>query len=247
VEDEKSAKEVAEHRAQKQRQKELGSVKKATLEDLFAKAKTSAAKVLNVVVKADVQGSAEAVTQALEKAATKKVGVKILDSGVGAITKSDVLTAVAGNGVIVGFGTKPETEVDQIASQQGVKVLLFDVIYEAVDKIREEMAGLLEPIIKEKPLGKAEVRALFNIPKIGAIAGSAVTEGMVRRGAQVRVMRDRKVIHAGKISSLKRLKDDVREVASGFECGIGVDGYSDVKPGDVLEAFELEEIRPSLD
>ncbi|HEY6098630.1 MAG TPA: translation initiation factor IF-2, partial [Anaeromyxobacter sp.] len=247
VEDEKSAKEVAEHRAEKARQKELGSVKKATLEDLFAKAKTSAAKVLNVVVKADVQGSSEAVTQALGKAATKKVGVKVLDSGVGAITESDVLTAVAGNAIIVGFNTKPETKVEQIASQQGVKILLFDIIYEAVDKIREEMAALLEPIIKEKPLGKAEVRALFNIPKIGAIAGSAVTEGVVKRGAHVRVLRDRKVVHSGKIGSLKRLKDDVREVQAGFECGIGIDGYADVKPGDLLEAYELEEIRPSLD
>jgi translation initiation factor IF-2 len=247
VQDEKAAKEIAEHRAEKQREKELGSVKKATLEDLFAKAKTIGAKVLNVVVKADVQGSAEAVTQALQKGATKKVGVKILDSGVGAVTESDVLTAAAGNAIIVGFNTKPETKVDQIASQQGVKILLFDIIYEAVDKVREEMASLLEPIIKEKPLGKAEVRALFNIPKIGAIAGSAVTEGVVKRGAHVRVLRDRKVIHTGKIGSLKRLKDDVREVASGFECGIGVEGFGDVKPGDLLEAYELEEIRPSLD
>jgi translation initiation factor IF-2 len=247
VEDEKAAKEVASHRAEKLRQKELGSVKKATLEDLFAQAKSGGGKVLNVVVKADVQGSSEAVTQALQKAATKKVGVKILDSAVGAITKSDVLTAAAGNAVIVGFNTKPETEVANIASQQGVKILLFNIIYEAVDKIREEMAGLLEPIVREKPLGKAEVRALFNIPKIGAIAGSAVTEGVVKRGAQVRVMRDRKVVHTGRIGSLKRLKDDVREVATGFECGIGVEGFGDVKPGDVLEAYELEEIRPSLD
>ena len=222
-------------------------MKKATLEDLFAKAKTSGAKVLNVVVKADVQGSAEAVKQALEKAATKKVGVKILTSGVGAITESDVLTAVAGTGIIVGFNTKPETKVEQIASQQGAKILLFDIIYEAVDKIREEMAGLLEPIIREKPLGKAEVRALFNIPKIGAIAGSAVTEGVVKRAGHVRVVRDRKVIFTGKIGSLKRLKDDVREVQAGFECGIGIDGFGDVKPGDVLEVFELEEIRQSLD
>ena len=247
VEDEKAAKEIAGHRAEKQRAKELGSVKKATLEDLFAKAKTSGAKVLNVVVKADVQGSSEAVTQALQKGATKKVGVKILDSGVGAVTESDVLTAAAGKAIIVGFNTKPETKVEQIASQQGVKILLFNIIYEAVDKVREEMAALLEPIVKEKPLGKAEVRALFNIPKIGAIAGSAVTEGVVKRAAHVRVLRDRKVIHTGKIGSLRRLKDDVREVASGFECGIGIDGFGDVKPGDVLEAYELEEIRPSLD
>jgi translation initiation factor IF-2 len=247
VEDEKSAKEVATHRAEKARQKELGSVKKATLEDLFAKAKSGGGKTLNVVVKADVQGSSEAVRQALEKAATKKVGVKILDSAVGAITKSDVLTAAAGNAIIVGFNTKPETEVDSIASQQGVKILLFGIIYEAVDKIREEMASLLEPIIKEKPLGKAEVRALFNIPKIGAIAGSAVTEGTIKRSAHVRVLRDRKVIHTGKIGSLRRVKDDVREVSTGLECGIGIDGFSDVKPGDILEAYELEEIRPSLD
>jgi translation initiation factor IF-2 len=247
VEDEKAAKEVATHRAEKARQKELGSSKRATLEDLFAKAKSGGGKVLNVVVKADVQGSAEAVTQALQKAATKKVGVKVLDSGVGAITKSDVLTAAAGNGIIVGFNTKPESEIDSIASQQGVTILLFGIIYEAVDRIREEMANLLEPIIREKPLGKAEVRALFSIPKIGAIAGSAVTEGVVRRGANVRVMRDRKVLHSGKISSLKRLKDDVREVTTGLECGIGIDGYTDVKPGDILEAFELEEIRQSLD
>jgi translation initiation factor IF-2 len=248
VQDEKAAKEVAEHRALKARQKELGTVRKATLEDLFAKAKESGQKVLNVVVKADVQGSAEAVSQALEKAATKKVGVKILDSGVGAITESDVLTATAGGGaIIVGFNTKPETKVDQMASQQGVKILLFDVIYEAVDKVREEMAGLLEPIVKEKPLGKAEVRALFNIPRIGVIAGCGVTEGVVKRTGHVRVLRDRKVIHTGKLSSLKRVKEDVREVATGYECGIGIEGFGDVKPGDVLEVFELEEIRPSLD
>jgi len=247
VEDEKAAKEVATHRAEKQRQKELGSVKKATLEDLFAKAKSGGGKTLNVVVKADVQGSAEAVTQALEKAATKKVAVKILDSGVGAITKSDVLTAAAGNAVIVGFNTKPETEVDSIASQQGIKILLFSIIYEAVDKVREEMASLLDPIIKEKPLGKAEVRALFNIPKVGAIAGSAVTEGVVKRAAHVRVLRERKVVHTGKLGSLRRLKDDVREVQAGFECGIGIEGFADVKPGDILEVYELEEIRPSLD
>jgi translation initiation factor IF-2 len=247
VEDEKAAKEVAEHRAEKQRQKDLAQVKKATLEDLFAKAKTGGLKELNVVVKADVQGSAEAVTQALQKAATKKVGVKILDSGVGAITESDVLTAAAGKAIIVGFSTKPETKVDSIASQQGVKILLFDIIYEAVDAIREEMASLLEPIIREKPLGKAEVRQVFNISRVGVIAGSAVTEGVVKRTGHVRVLRDRKVLHQGRIGSLKRIKEDVREVAQGFECGIGVEGWTDFKPGDVLEVYELEEIRQSLD
>jgi len=247
VEDEKAAKEVAEHRGEKLRQKELGAVKKATLEDLFAKAKTGEAKELNIVVKADVQGSAEAVSEALRKLSTKKVGVRILDSGVGAITESDVLTAAAGKAIIVGFSTKPETKVDQIASQQGAKILLFDIIYEAVDAVREEMVGLLEPIIKEKPLGKAEVRQVFDISKVGVIAGCAVTEGVIKRTAHCRVMRDKKVAHSGKIASLKRIKDDVREVQAGFECGIGIDGYTDFKPGDVIDAFELEEIRPSLD
>ena len=247
VSDEKAAKEVAEHRAEKAREKELGQVKKATLEDLFAKAKTDERKVLNVVVKADVQGSAEAVSQALEKGATKKVGVRILDSGVGVITESDVLTAAAGRAIIVGFGTKPETKVDQIASQQGVKILLFDIIYEAVDKVREEMASLLEPIVKEKPLGKAEVRQVFDISRVGVIAGCGVSEGVIKRAGHVRVLRDRKVVHAGRLSSLKRVKDDVREVQAGLECGIGVEGFSDFKPGDVLEVFELEEIRQSLD
>jgi translation initiation factor IF-2 len=247
VEDEKAAKEVAEHRAEKARQKELGSVKKATLEDLFAKAKTGGQKELNVVVKADVQGSAEAVSTALKKLATKKVGVKILGSGVGVITESDVLTAAAGKAIIVGFNTKPETKVDQIASQQGVTIKLFSIIYEAVDAVREDMVGLLEPIIKEKPLGKAEVRQVFNITRVGVIAGSSVTDGLVRRNAQCRVVRDRKVVYSGKIGSLKRLKDDVREVAQGLECGIGVDGFEDFKPGDVVEVYEQESIRPSLE
>ena len=247
VSDEKAAKEVAEHRAEKSRQKELASVKRATLEDLFAKAKKGGAKELNVVVKADVQGSSEAVSQALEKLSTRKVKVNVLDSRVGAITESDVLTAAAGNGIIIGFHTRPETKVEQIASQQGVRILLFDIIYEAADAVRAEMTNLLEPIIKEKPLGKAEVRAVFNIPRQGVIAGSAVTEGVVKRGAHVRVLREKKVVHAGRIGSLKRLKDDVREVAAPLECGIGVEGWQDSKPGDVLEVFELEEIRPSLD
>jgi translation initiation factor IF-2 len=247
VEDEKAAKEVAEHRADKARAKELGSVKKATLEDLFAKAKTGGQKELNVVIKADVQGSAEAVSQALLKLAGKKVGVKVLSSGVGAITESDVLTAAAGKAIIVGFNTKPETKVEQIASQQGITIRLFSIIYEAVDEVRKEMENLLEPIIKERPLGKAEVRQLFSIPKkSGIIAGSAVTEGVVKRGANVRVLRDRKVIYTGKIASLRRVKDDVREVAAPLECGIGLD-YTEVKAGDVLDAYELEEIRQSLE
>jgi translation initiation factor IF-2 len=247
VEDEKAAKEVAVHRAEKSRNKAMASVKRATLEDLFSKGKATSVKALNVVVKADVQGSSEAVSQALEKCATKKVGVKVLDSGVGNITESDVLTAAAGKAIIVGFNTKPETKVEQIASQQGVRILLFNIIYEAVDKIREEMATLLPPIIKEKPLGKAEVRQVFNITRVGTIAGSAVSEGVLKRNTHGRVMRDRKPVHTAKIVSLKRLKDDVREVAAPLECGIGIENFSDFKAGDIIECYELEEIRQSID
>ncbi len=157
------------------------------------------------------------------------------------------VTAAAGKGIIVGFHTRMETKVEQIASQQGVKILQFDIIYEAVDKIREEMVALLPPIIREKPLGKAEVRQVFNITKVGTIAGSAVLEGAIRRQALGRVTRDRKVVHSGKIVSLKRLKDDVREVLAPLECGIGVDGFSDFKAGDIIDIFELEELKQSLD
>ncbi len=185
--------------------------------------------------------------QAFEKAATKKVGVKVLQSSVGAITESDVLTAAAGNAVIIGFNSKPETKVEQIASQQGIKIRLFNIIYEAVDALREEMTNLLEPIIKEKPLGKAEVRQIFTLPKKSTlIAGSAVTDGVIRRGSNVRVMRERKVVYTGKVASLRRVKDDVREVTAPLECGIGLE-FTDMKIGDVIDAYELEEIRPSLE
>ncbi len=163
------------------------------------------------------------------------------------VTESDVLTAAAGKGIIVGFHTRIETKVEQIASQQGVRILQFDIIYEAVDKIREEMVKLLPPIIREKPLGKAEVRQVFNITKVGTIAGSAVLDGVIRRNALGRVVRDRKVVHSGKIVSLKRLKDDVREVLAPLECGIGVENYQDFKAGDVVEVYEQEELPQSLD
>jgi translation initiation factor IF-2 len=247
VESEKAAAEIAEHRAMKARQKELGNVKKATLEDLFAKADSANKKELNIVVKADVQGSAEAVAQALAKLATKKVGVKVVYSAVGPVNESDVQHAAASKAVIVGFNVKPETKVEAVASQEAVDIRLYNVIYEAADDIRKVMEGLLEPIIKEKPLGRAEVRQLFNVPKIGVVAGSSVIDGVIRRTAHARVLRDKKPVFSGKIASLKRLKDDVREVQQGFECGIGVENFGDIKPGDIIEAFELEEIRQSLE
>ncbi|MHB8421013.1 MAG: translation initiation factor IF-2 [Myxococcales bacterium] len=246
VEDEKSAKEIADHRALKARQIELGKSAKATLEDLFQQVARGEAKELKLIVKADVQGSVEAVADALKKLATKKVEVNVLHQAVGGISESDVMLAATSGAVIVGFNVRPEAKGAEIAAQQGVEIKLYTIIYEAVDDVRKAMEGLLEPTRREKLLGRAEVRNLFTVPKMGTIAGVAVTEGKINRSAFVRLIRDNVPLFTGKVGSLRRFKDDVREVQSGFECGVGLENYHDIKPGDVLEAFEVEEIRQSL-
>ncbi|HUB09066.1 MAG TPA: translation initiation factor IF-2, partial [Myxococcales bacterium] len=246
VEDEKAAKEIADHRALKARQVELGKNTKSTLEDLFTQVARGEAKELRLIVKADVQGSVEAVADALKKLATKKVGVAVLHQAVGGISESDVMLAATSGAVIVGFNVRPEAKAAEIAAQQGVEIKLYTIIYEAVDDVRKAMEGLLEPTRREKLLGRAEVRNLFNVPKMGTIAGVAVTEGKINRSAFVRLIRDNVPVFTGKVGSLRRFKDDVREVQSGFECGVGLENYSDIKPGDVIEAFEVEEIRQSL-
>ena len=246
VADEKSAKEIADHRALKQRKIDLSKSAKSTLQDLFLKVAQGDAKELKLVVKADVQGSVEAVTDALKKLATKKVGVTVIHQAVGGISETDVMLATASGGVIVGFNVKPESKAAEIASQEGVEIKLYSIIYEAVDDIRKAMEGLLEPTRIEKVMGRAEVRNLFNVPKLGTIAGVAVVDGKISRSASVRLMRGSVSVFTGRVGSLRRFKDDVREVLSGFECGIGLENCSDIKPGDIIEAFEVEEIRQSL-
>ncbi|MHB1845624.1 MAG: translation initiation factor IF-2 [Deltaproteobacteria bacterium] len=246
VADEKSAKEIADHRSMKQRQLDLSKSAKSTLEDLFLKVQKGEAKELKLVIKGDVQGSVEAVADALKKLATRKVTVNVIHQAVGGISESDVMLATASGAVIVGFNVKPEAKSAEIASQEGVEIKLYSIIYEAVDDVLKAMEGLLEPLRREKVVGRAEVRNLFNVPKMGTVAGIAVVDGKISRSSQVRLIRDNVPVFTGKIGSLRRFKDDVREVLQGFECGLGIENYHDIKPGDIVEAFEVEEIRPSL-
>jgi translation initiation factor IF-2 len=247
VEDEKVAKEIAEHREEVERKKSMSTMATSKLEDLYAKMEKGEAKELKVVVKADTQGSVEAVANALEKLSTHKVKVQIIHKGVGGINESDlVLLAGAANPMIIGFNVKPEATAAGQASMQGIPIKLYSIIYTAVDEVRSAMENLLEPIRREKPVGRAEVRQLFVVPKQGTIAGVAVVDGKITRNSQLRLMRAGKVAFTGKVKSLRRLKDDVREVASPLECGVGIDGYNDIQAGDIIEAFEIEEIRQSL-
>ncbi|MCY1080780.1 translation initiation factor IF-2 [Archangium lansingense] len=248
VADEKAAKEIATHRAMKGREAELGKPStRETLEQLFAKTKAGGgAKELRLVIKADVQGSAEAVKEAVQKLSTHKVRVEIVHWGVGAMTEGDVMRAAASKGLVVGFNVKPESGTEAAAKAQEVTLQTYSIIYELIDGVRKAMEDLLEPIRTERKLGRAEVRNTFNVPKLGTIAGAAVLDGVMKRGAYVRLLRDSKQLFSGRMASLRRFKDDVKEVAQGFECGIGIENYTDLKPGDIIEAYEIEETRPSL-
>jgi translation initiation factor IF-2 len=196
-------------------------------------------------LKADVQGSAEVLKDTLKKLSTDKVKIKIILSGVGAITDNDVSLALASNAVIIGFNVRPERSAEELAAKESIDVRLHTVIYNITDELKKAMEGLLDPTFKEATLGRAEVRDIFKVPKIGAIAGCYVSNGRVLRNAQVRLLRDNVVVFEGKIGSLKRFKDDASEVKEGFECGIGIAGYNDIKTGDVIEAYTMEKVQPT--
>jgi translation initiation factor IF-2 len=247
VEDEAAAAIIADHRRIKSRAAEMAkSTGKMTMEDLLKSTGKDTAKELRVIVKADVGGSLEALKVALTKLSTPKVEVRILHSAVGNVSESDVNLGLVSKAIVVGFNVKPESKAQETAAQRGVSLKVYTVIYEVLDDVKLAMEGLLEAIIKEKALGRARVQALFNVPKLGTIAGSSVTDGKITRTAFVRVQRDSKSIFSGKIASLRRFKDDVKEVDKGFECGIGIEGFNELREGDVIEAYELETIRPSL-
>jgi translation initiation factor IF-2 len=241
VENERGAKQVIEHRSSQQQSEAVVSKPAMTLEDFFAQGADGESKELPVVLKTDVHGTCEAVKDALEKLSTDRVNLKILSASVGAPGESDVNLAKASGAVILGFNVRPDPTARRAAEQQGVDIRVYQIIYELLDEVRAAMAGLLPPTIKEVMLGRAEVRQPFTIPKIGTIAGSFVTEGLIRRNAQARLIRDGVQIYDGRVGSLRRFKDDAREVQTNFECGIGIDGYNDIKIGDVIEAYELEE------
>jgi translation initiation factor IF-2 len=246
LEDEHAAREIVDHRLQKQRDQKMAAGGKMSLEDLFSKVQKGEAKELLLIVKADVQGSVEAFSEALKKLGTDKVRVNILHSGVGAITESDVMLASASDGVILGFHIRPDVKARELAEQEGVEVKVYEVIYDAVEDVKKALEGLLEPTLQEKYLGRAEIRQVFNISKVGTVAGCYVQDGKIVRNAQVRLLRDNVILFTGRLGSLKRFKDDQREVEQGYECGLGIDGYNDIKPGDVVECFQIETIKTKL-
>jgi len=249
VENERAAKEVVDHRVSEQKLKATEPARPTrSLEELFAQvSEDEGPRELPVVIKADVHGSAEALREALEKLSTEKVHVKVIHTGVGAVSESDVMLARASDAIVVGFHVRPDPAARRAAESHGVDVRLYRVIYEATDEIKAAMAGLLPPTSVEKELGRAEVRQTFSVPRMGTVAGSYVLDGTIRRGARVRLVRDGVQIYQGRVGSLRRFKDDVREVQSGFECGIGIEGYNDIKVGDVIEAFEIEEKPATLE
>ena len=243
---ENDARKIAETRLHKVKAASMVNHGKMSLDALFAKIQTGNIKDLGVILKADVFGSVEAIKDSLEKAATEQVKVSVIHAGTGGITESDVMLASASNAIIIGFNVRPETKARQLAEAEKVEIKSYSIIYELLDDIKKAMAGLLDKKKVEKFLGRAEVRQTFSVPKIGVIAGSSVIDGKIIRGANIRLLRDSRVIFDGKMSSLKRFKDDAKEVATGFECGIGIENYNDLKPGDVIEAYQIELVTPEL-
>lgn len=246
VTDEKMAKNVSQSRLLKARESELGANSKISLDKLFEQMSEGDVKELRVILRADVQGTLEAFAKATEDLSTNEIKVKVLHEGTGTITESDILLASASEAVIIGFNVRPTVKVKELALKENIDVRAYDVIYHALDDIKKAMVGMLEPTFEEEVIGTAEVRDTFGVPKVGTIAGSSVTDGKIQRNAKVRVVRDGVVVYTGKISSLRRFKDDVKEVLSGFECGIGVENFNDIKLGDHLEAFIMLEVEATL-
>ncbi|MBE3571644.1 MAG: translation initiation factor IF-2 [Moorella humiferrea] len=246
VEDEKLARQIAALRQEEHRQEEFKAAAKTSLDDLFKQMEAGEVKELNLVVKGDVQGSVEALRAALEQLSTSEVKVSIIHGGVGAITESDVMLAAASKAIIIGFNVRPDANARRAAEEAGVEIRLYRVIYEVIDEVKAAMTGLLEPEKREVILGRAEVRATFKVPKVGTVAGCFVTDGKIQNRALARVIRDGVVVFEGRIESLKRFKDDVREVAQGYECGVGLEKFNDIKVGDIIEAYAIEEVKREL-
>ncbi|MBO5302058.1 MAG: translation initiation factor IF-2 [Peptococcaceae bacterium] len=246
VDNEKLAKQVADKRQKEKHLQEISRNTKVSLEDLFAQIKEGDIKELNIILKADVQGSIEAIRQSLEKLGNDEVRVNIIRTAVGGIREADVMLAAASNALIIGFNVRPDVGARKMAEKESIQINTYRVIYEAIEDVKAALSGMLDPDIKEVELGQAEVRSTFKVPKVGLVAGCYVTEGKITRNARVRVVRDGVVIHDGNLGSLKRFKDDVKEVATGYECGLGFERFNDIKEGDILEAYTFEEVKRAL-
>jgi translation initiation factor IF-2 len=245
VEDEKKARNIADYWVRKTREKELSASSKITLEQLYQKIKEGV-KDLNVIVKADVQGSIEAISDAFKKLSTEDVQIKMIHSSTGAISETDIMLASASNAIVIGFNVRPDSRVSDLAGQEGVEIKLYDIIYNVIADMKAAMEGLLEPEYREVVQGRAEVRELFRVPKVGIIAGCHVTDGKITRTAGIKLVRDSVAVFDGKILSLKRFKDDAREVLAGFDCGIGIESYNDIHVGDVIESYITETLERKL-
>jgi translation initiation factor IF-2 len=246
VEDERKARQISSIRQEKQRSKQLAQTARVTLDDLYQRIASGEVKDLNLIIRADVQGSVQALWDSLAKLESEKVRLRLIHGATGGITESDIMLASASNAIVIGFNVRPTPKAMELATQERVDVRLYTVIYETISDVKKAMVGLLEPTYTEKILGRAEVRAVFHIARVGAVAGCYVLEGTIRRNASVRVLRDNVVVHEGRLGSLRRVKEDVEEVAAGFECGINLGRFQDVKEGDILETFMLEEVAPRL-
>jgi len=246
VVDEKVARQVSSIRLGEKKREEQSKTSKVTLDDFFKQIQEGEVKELNLIVKGDVQGSIEALNQSLDRLSTDEVKVNVIHTGVGAVTESDVMLASASNAIIIGFNVRPDTKARKYAEEENIDVRLYRVIYETIEDIRKAMAGLLDPDHVEKFQGRAEVRATFKVPKAGIIAGCYVIDGKVSRNAHLRILRDGVILHEGKLASLKRFKDDVREVLNNFECGIGIEGFNDIKEGDIIETYTIEDVPREL-
>jgi len=242
VKEDKLAREIAEHRRVKLREEVMARNSSITLEQLFSQIQEGEVKELNLIIKGDVQGSVGALTQSLEKLKNENVKVKIIHTGVGTVIESDIVLASTSGAIIIAFNVRPSTAISSMAEREGVEIRTYRVIYNVIDEVEAAMKGMLDPVFKEVVMGKIEIRNTFKVPGAGIIAGAYVLEGKVQRNAEIRLVRDGIIVHEGKISSLRRFKDDAKEVARGFECGIGIENYNDIKEGDIIEAFKMEEI-----
>ena len=243
VKDEKMAKHLIERRKRAQREKSINQMAPVTLDNLFSQMEEGKLKQLNIIVKADVQGSAEAIKQSLEKLSDDEVRVRVIHSAAGAVTESDVTLAKVSNAIIIAFNVRPVATAKQAAEKEEVEIKQYSVIYQAIDDVKAAMKGMLDPIYEEKVIGNVEVRQVFKVSNVGTIAGAYVLEGKIERNAGVRVLRENVVIHEGKLVSLKRFKDDVKEVAKGYECGMQIENYNDLKEGDIIEVYVMEEVK----
>jgi translation initiation factor IF-2 len=246
VEDDRQAKQISQHRQFKRREAELIKTSKVTLENLYERIRRGEGKELILVLKADVQGSLEAITDALAKLATEEIMVNIIHSSTGAINETDVILAAASKASVIGFGVRPNAKVQEMADKENVEIRYYDVIYKLTEEIKEAMTGMLEPTYVQQTIGQAEVKEAFHVSKVGTVAGSSVTSGRIVRGAKVRLLRDGVVLYDGVLSSLKRFKEDAREVTIGYECGIGLENFNDIKAGDLIEAYIIEEKAATL-